>query len=148
MNYFTKVKKLILDSLGYFLENIEQRYVQIKNIVNDLNSYDTDKPLSANKGNDLANRISDTNSNMGDLQSLHSNFQRPTSIVNALNKIIGFLDEKANKSHADPSGSNGIADVDKYGHVKISNDLDNDLTPGKAASTNSDYLLQRQIDNF
>lgn len=148
MNYFTKVKKLILDSLKFFLENIEQRYVQIKNIVNDLNSTDTDKPISANIGNFLANRITNLSSKLGDLDSLHSNFQRPSSVVLALNKVIGFLDGKANMAHADPSGSNGIGDVDVYGHVMVSDRPDDYYVPGKVASTHSIKLIHDRIDEL
>lgn len=146
MNYFTKVKKLILDSLGYFLENIEQRYVQIKNIVNDLNSYDTDKPLSANKGNDLANRISDTNSKLGNLEGMHPDFSHPRTFTEALENLKTHVEiTTPPKSHSVPYDAYGLGSESNYGHVRISNSLPDDLVLGEAASTHSAYLLQKQI---
>ena len=146
MNYFTKVKKLILDSLGYFLENIEQRYVQIKNIVNDLNSYDTDKPLSANKGNDLANRISDTNSKLGNLEGMHPDFSYPRTFTEALQNLKTHIEiTTPPKSHSVPYDAYGLGSESNYGHVRISNSLPDDLVLGEAASTHSAYLLQKQI---
>lgn len=148
MDYFTKVKKIVLDSLVFFLENIEQRFVKIENVVNDLNSSDIDKPLSSNMGKNLADRISNIGSKIGDLGNLHSEFQRPSNIVLALNKVLDFLAEKSNVSHADPTGSNGMADVDKYGHVLLSDDLDMNYVPGKAASTHSVKKINDKIDEL
>lgn len=149
MNYFTKVKKLILDSLKFFLENIEQRYVQIKNIVNDLNSTDTDKPLSASKGNDLANRISNINYTLGDLESMHPDFSHPRTFTEAMQNLKTHIEiTTPPKSHAVPYDAYGIGTDSNYGHVKVSEDQDSDYISGKAASTHSIKLIHDRIDEL
>lgn len=151
MDYFTKVKKLILDSLRFFLENIEQRFIQIKNIKNTLNDTSIDKPLSANMGNVLANKITNFNSNIGDGHSLNPEFKSEFDVgglIGVINRLVTKINEKANSSHADPNGSNGVADVETYGHVQLSyglEHLDTMFLTGHAASAYTCYLLLQEI---
>lgn len=155
MNYFTKVKKLILDSLRYFLENMKQHFVQIKNVINNTNSTDTDKPLSANMGNVLADNITDISSKVGDSSVINPEF-RPEfdrgGLVGVMNYFLTYLENKlsnkANIYHSDSTGSNGMADKGTYGHVQLSyglEDLDARFITGNATSTYTGNLLLNEI---
>ena len=128
----SSIKDIIKESLTNFANSIKETYTKKNDIIDNLNSTDSTKPLSANMGKSLDSKIS---SNSSSISNLSSRVSSNESNINNVQSSLNTLNSNLNNCTL-PNGRSIFYTADAWWtfFVNINDDADNIKSFGMAST--------------